>query len=85
MNFKTRKSNKILKEKIIKLLFLSLAVAIFMVIKEPDAGFNMLPYTFFILLNHNSNRGGESNFIMTFDFLFALSIAYFMYKIFYKK
>jgi hypothetical protein len=65
------------------LIPICIGLCLFLFIKEPEAGFNIIPYTIFLLFSNNAATGGESNFIIIFDLLFSIAIGYFLYKIFY--
>jgi hypothetical protein len=67
------------KKKLIILCAICVGIAIYSFIINPDNGFNMLPYAFFIMFNNNANRGGESGFIIVFDALFSMGLAYCLY------
>jgi hypothetical protein len=64
------------------LIPICIGVSLFLYIKEPEAGFNIIPYAIFLLFSNNAAAtGGESNFIIIFDLLFSIAIGYFLYKI----
>ena len=71
-----------MKEKLIILSSVGVGITIFLYIIDPNNGsvFNMIAYTFFIMLNKNHSQGGESTFILVFDFLFATGISYALAK-----
>jgi hypothetical protein len=64
------------------LIPLSIGVCLFLYIKDPNAGFNIIPYSIFLLFSNNgAATGGEHSFVITFDFLFSIAIGYLFYKI----
>lgn len=74
-----------MKKVIAIILFFCAGLAIFYYIKQPDTGFNIIPYAFFMLFNSNANSGGEHSFIVFFDLLFSMSIVFLLCKMFYQK
>jgi hypothetical protein len=69
-----------MKKGIAFLFVACVSAAIFMFIKNPDVGFNMIAYAFYLLLRpNNASSGGETPFIMGFDFLFSIGVALCLY------
>jgi hypothetical protein len=77
--------NKIMQKILVILPFMCVGFAIFYFIKQPDFGFNIIPYGFYMLLNSGANKGGEHFFIMFFDFSFSMFISFLLYKMLDKK
>jgi hypothetical protein len=68
-------------KKVLPFVFIAgVSAAIFMYIKNADAGFNMFPYAFYVMLSKNPSSGGETPFIMTFDLLFSVGVAWCLYR-----
>lgn len=71
-----------MKNKLIILFSIAVGIAIFSFIIKPEAGFNMIAYLFFQLLLVNKGRpqADENTFILIFDGLFSMVIAYCLFR-----
>jgi uncharacterized membrane protein len=69
-----------MKNLMIILLILLFSTLVFTSIIPAKSGFNIIPYTLFVIFTKNPSEGNEQYFIYIFDALFSLALVYFIYK-----